>query len=74
MLGDIQYSTVYPVSVTDKDHQGKLKNLFEKIDVDVHPGNIEAIHWIKSNTGPKKLSLKCLDANMQIKFKGKRKN
>ena len=48
-----------PESVTDNDLEGKVLKLLEKIDVEVHPDHIEACHWIKSNAGPKMLSLKC---------------
>ena len=42
-------------SVSDKDLEGKVFNLFQKIDIEVHPDNIEACHWVKSNAGPKKV-------------------
>ena len=44
-----------PESVTDNDLKGKVLNLLEKIDVQVHPDYIEVCHWIKSNVGPKKV-------------------
>ena len=31
-------------SVSDKDLEGKVLNLFQKIDIEVHPDNIEACH------------------------------
>ena len=63
-----------PESVSDIDLEGKFLNLFQKIDIEVHPDNIEACHWVKSNADRKKLSLKCHDAKMQIKFEVQRKN
>ena len=48
-----------PASVTDNDLERNVLKLLEKIDVEVHPDHIEAGHWIKSNAGPKMLSLKC---------------
>ena len=47
-----------PESVTDNDLEEKVLNLFEKIDVEVHPNNIEAWHWKKSNAGLKKVIIK----------------
>ena len=44
-----------PESVTDKGLEGKVLNLFEKIDVEINADNIEACHWIKCNAGPKKV-------------------
>ena len=41
----------FPESVTDNDREGKVLNLLEKIDVEVHSDHIEACHWIKSNAG-----------------------
>ena len=62
-----------PESVSDKDLEEKVLNLFQKIDIEVHPDNIEACHWVKSNAGSK-LPLKCHDTKMQIKFQGQIKN
>ena len=45
-------------SVSDKDLEGKVLNLFKKIDIEVHPDNIEACRWVKSNAGPKKVIIK----------------
>ena len=80
VLADEQYSrracleiSDVPESVTDNDLEGEVLNLLEKIDVEVHPDNIESCHWMKSNAGPKKLSLKCNGAKMQIKFERQRK-
>ena len=47
-----------PESVTDNGLEEKVLNLLEKINVEVHPGHIEACHWIKSNAGPKKVIIK----------------
>ena len=47
-----------PESVSDKDLEGKVLNLFQKIDIEVHPDNIEGCHWVKSNAGPKKVIIK----------------
>ena len=47
-----------PESVSDKDLEGKVLNLFQKIDIEVHLDNIEACHWVKSNAGPKKVIIK----------------
>ena len=44
-----------PESVTDNGLEEKVLNLLEKINFEVHPGHIEACHWIKSNAGPKKV-------------------
>ena len=38
--------------------EGKVLELLEKIDVEVHPDQIEACHWIKSRAGPKKVIIK----------------
>ena len=34
-------------SVPDKDLERKVLNLFEKIDIEIYPENIEACHWVK---------------------------
>ena len=47
-----------PESVTDKDLESKVLNLFEKTDFEVHLDNIEACHWIKFNAGLKKVIMK----------------
>ena len=47
-----------PESVSDKDLEGKVLNLFQKIDIEVHPDNIEACNWVESNAGPKKVIIK----------------
>ena len=47
-----------PESVTDNDLEGKVPNLIEKIDVEVHPDHIEACYLLKSNPGPKKVIIK----------------
>ena len=44
-----------PESVTDNDLEGKVLNLLEIIDVEGHPDHIEACHFIRSSTGPKKV-------------------
>ena len=46
-----------PESVSDKDLEGKVLNVFQKIDIEVHPDNIEACHWVKCNAGPKKVKM-----------------
>ena len=35
-----------------------ILNLFQKIDIEVHPDDIEACHWVTSNAGPKKVIIK----------------
>ena len=65
-----------PESVTDKNLERKVLNLFEKIDVEVHPDNIQACHWIKSNAKPKKVINKisrCKDADKIRRTKKKLK-
>ena len=47
-----------PESVTNNDLEGKVLNLLEKIDVEVHIDHIEACHWIKYNAGLKKVIIK----------------
>ena len=47
-----------PESVTDNDLERKVLKLLEKIDVEAHPDDIAASHWIKSNAGPKKVIIK----------------
>ena len=47
-----------PESVSDKDLEGKVLNLFQKMDIEVHPDNTEACHCVKSNAGPKKIIIK----------------
>ena len=47
-----------PEFLADNDLGGKVLKLLEKIDVEVHPDNIEACQWIKSNAGPKKVIIK----------------
>ena len=49
-----------PESVTDKDLEEKVQNLFGKTDIEVHSDNIEACHQIRSNAGPKKIIIKTL--------------
>ena len=63
-----------PESVSHKDLEGKVLNLFQKIDIEVHPDNIEACHWVKSNTGPKKVIIKMSRRKDADKFEGQRKN
>ena len=63
-------------SVSDKDLEGKVFNLFQKIDIEVHPDNIEACHWVKSNAGPKKVIIEMSrrkDADKMRKAKKKLK-
>ena len=47
-----------PESVTENDLEGKVLNLLEKINVEVHPDHNEACHWIKSNARPRKVTIK----------------
>ena len=47
-----------PESVTNKNLEGKVLKLLEKIDAKAHPDPIETCHWIKSNAGPKKVIIK----------------
>ena len=47
-----------PESVSEKDLEGKNLNLFQKIGIEVHTDNIETCHWVKSNAGPKKITIK----------------
>ena len=62
-----------PEGVTDNDGEGKVLNLLEKIDVEVHPDHIEACHCMKCNAGPKKV-IKMLQRKDAKKFEGHRKN
>ena len=50
--------SVVPESVAVNNLGGKVLKLLEKIDPEVHADHIEACHWIKSNTGPKKFIIK----------------
>ena len=43
-----------PEFVTDNNLERKVLELLEKSDVEVHPDQIEACHWIKPNAGPTK--------------------
>ena len=63
-----------PESVTDNDLEGKVLNLLEKIDVEVHPDNIEACHWIKSNAGPKNVIIKMSRRKDADKIRKAKKN
>ena len=47
-----------PESVAVNHLEGKVLKLLEKFDVEVHPDDIEACHWIKSNAGPKNVIIK----------------
>ena len=63
-----------PEGVTDNDEEGKVLNLLEKTDVEVHPDHIEACHCMKSNAGPKKVIIKMSQHKDAEKFEGQRKN
>ena len=47
-----------PEFVIDNDLEEKFLKLLEKSDVEVHPDQIEACHWIKSIAGPKNVIIK----------------
>ena len=47
-----------PEFLTDKDPEGKVLNLYEKIDAEVHRDNVEACNLIKCNAGPKMIIIK----------------
>ena len=42
-----------PETIENKDLEGTLLGIFEKLDVMVDPSNVEDCHWIKSSKGPK---------------------
>ena len=43
-----------PETIENKDLEGTVLEIFEKLDVIVDLSNVEDCHWIKSNKGPKK--------------------
>ena len=47
-----------PETVENKDLEGTLLCIFEKLDVMVDPGNVEDCYWIKSSKGAKKVIVK----------------
>ena len=66
--------SVVPEFVTDNNLERKVLELLEKSDVEVHPDQIEACHWIKPNAGPKKVIIKMprrKDANKTRRAKKK---
>ena len=44
-----------PKIIENKDLEGTVLGIFEKLGVMVDPSNAEDCHWIKSNKSPKKL-------------------
>ena len=44
-----------PETIENKDLKGTVLSIFEKLDLMVHPGNVEDCHWIKSSKGAKKV-------------------
>ena len=42
-----------PASTNDNNLEKTVLEIFEKIDVDIQPDNIEACHWLKSDRGGK---------------------
>ena len=55
-----------PGTIENKDLEGTVLGIFEKLDVMVDPSNVEDCHWIKSSKGPKKVIVKLFrrkDAN-----------
>ena len=44
-----------PETIENKDLEGTVLGIFEKLDVMVDPGNVEDCHWIKSSKSAKKL-------------------
>ena len=45
-------------TIENKDLEGTVLSIFEKLDVMVDPSNVENCHWIKSSKGPKKVAVK----------------
>ena len=48
----------FPEFITEKNLEGKVLDLFQKIDIEVHPDDTGACRWVKSNAGPKKVIIK----------------
>ena len=80
--GNNQYSrrecleiTGVPDSVSNDDMEETTIKIFDKLNVEIDPSNIEDCHWLKSN-GPKKVIIKFVrrkDANLVRKNKNKLK-
>ena len=47
-----------PETIENKDLEGTVLGIFEKLDVMVDPSNVEGCHWIKSSKGAKKVIAK----------------
>ena len=47
-----------PETIENKDLEGTVLGIFEKLGVMVDPSNVEDCHWIKSSKGPKKAIVK----------------
>ena len=47
-----------PETIENKDLEGTVLGIFEKLDVMVDPSNVEDCHWIKSSKGAKKVIAK----------------
>ena len=47
-----------PETFENKDLEGTVLSIFEKLDVMVDPGNVEDCHWIKPSKGAKKVIVK----------------
>ena len=47
-----------PETIENKDLEGTVLGIFEKLDVMVDPSNVEDSHWIKSSKGAKKVIVK----------------
>ena len=44
-----------PETIENKDLEGMVLGIFEKLDVLVDPSNVEDCHWIRSSKDPKKV-------------------
>ena len=47
-----------PETIENKDLEGTVLGIFEKLDVMVDPSNVEDCHWIKSSKGAKQIIVK----------------
>ena len=47
-----------PETIENKNLEGTVLGIFEKLDVMVDPGNVEDCHWIKFSKGAKKIIVK----------------
>ena len=47
-----------PETIENKDLEGTVLSIFEKLDVMVDPRNVEGCHWIKPSKGAKKVIVK----------------